>query len=554
MAADSGTYTPETLQRRLKIAEQLTKPINKPIYHWAQGLGEIGEGALGGYMLNRAEKAEKEGAAAQGQALLSMLGGGQQAPSPAAPGPEAPAAPPRQAPGPMADGSMPRGLRNNNPLNIEAGNFTQSQPGFSGSDGRFAKFETPEAGVGAANKLLDVYQNKHGLNTPAGIIGRWAPAGDGNNVSSYAQAVAQKLGIGPNDPIPPEMRPQLIAAMGQHENGRPIGDVAKALLGQPQQMAQASPAAPPGAPGAAAQGGDQRAQIAQMLNNPNPYVQRMGRQLAQEVVKTQLEPNKFGFQMLPDGTMVRTDPRTGAVTPTFQAPSKPTFGIIGEDQFGNKQHGWIDPYKKTVEPAAGTGGTPGAPAAPATVTDANGKVLTVPPGQDPKKFREHVTTATADAMSGKLTEVQANATQFANRMEDAEKNISGLEDQAGGITGAAQQIAGKVPVIGAAMQSEKYQKFDQAKSQFITALLRKESGAAISPSEFARYEKEFFPQPGNTQEVIEQKRQARKVAVDAMKKGTGPMYKPPEGAQKAPQGVDPKVWGVMTPEERALWK
>jgi hypothetical protein len=32
----------------------------------------------------------------------------------------------------------PRGIRNNNPLNIEAGDFTKGQPGFTGSDGRFA--------------------------------------------------------------------------------------------------------------------------------------------------------------------------------------------------------------------------------------------------------------------------------------------------------------------------------------------------------------------------------------------------------------------------------
>ncbi|MEK6878391.1 MAG: hypothetical protein AABY22_02220, partial [Nanoarchaeota archaeon] len=32
---------------------------------------------------------------------------------------------------PASDGSLPRGYRNNNPLNIEAGSFTQGQPGFA---------------------------------------------------------------------------------------------------------------------------------------------------------------------------------------------------------------------------------------------------------------------------------------------------------------------------------------------------------------------------------------------------------------------------------------
>src|SRR6185312_11903427 len=40
-------------------------------------------------------------------------------------------------PAPAMDALAPRGMRNNNPLNIESGNFTQSQPGYAGSDGRF---------------------------------------------------------------------------------------------------------------------------------------------------------------------------------------------------------------------------------------------------------------------------------------------------------------------------------------------------------------------------------------------------------------------------------
>jgi hypothetical protein len=159
-------------------------------------------------------------------------------------------------------GNTPRGYRNNNPLNIESGKFTQGQPGFSGSDGRFAKFESMDQGVGAANKLLDVYQNKHGLNTVSGIVGRWAPAGDGNNVSAYAANVAKQLGIDPNTPIPPEMRQPLIAAMAKHENGRPMPQTLAYDPAQPPavqnlpynpaerppvQMAQDQGALPPGA-------------------------------------------------------------------------------------------------------------------------------------------------------------------------------------------------------------------------------------------------------------------------------------------------------------------
>lgn len=123
---------------------------------------------------------------------------------------------------PAGDMSQPRGLRNNNPLNIEAGAFTKSMPGFKGSDGRFAVFESPDQGIAAADALLMRYAGD-GRNTPARIIEKWAPAGDGNNVSAYAGSVAKALGIGPNDPIPmedPAARRALIDAMSAVENGK----------------------------------------------------------------------------------------------------------------------------------------------------------------------------------------------------------------------------------------------------------------------------------------------------------------------------------------------
>lgn len=559
MAVDSGSYTPETVERNRKIADQLllnsVKP--RPLRHWAEGLGQLGEAGLAGYLGYKADQEGKAGESAQTAALAKLLNGGD-----ATPGATSPASVPPQAsadtPAP-ADAPAPRGIRNNNPLNIEAGGFTQGQPGFAGTDGRFAKFETPDQGTAAASKLLDVYRDKHGLNTVAGIVGRWAPAGDGNNVSAYAANVARQMGIGPNDPIPPEMRPQLIAAMGQHENGRPIAP--QAAPGQQPYQVAGPPVAAPGTPqpspaqavaGALngpigptqAQAGippaappqDNRAKIAAMLTDPSPYVQRMGRQLAQGIIEKDMAPHQYGFQTLPDGTIIRTDPRTGKVEPTYQAATKPTFGQVGEDADGKKTFGFIDPVKGTVTPLQQAQPGDKRP----TVTGPDGKEIVIPAGVDVPTFKKEVSRASADAATGKKTEVQAKAEQFANRMESAEKNISGLEGELTGMKGAAQQIAGGVPVVGSAMQTENYQKASQAKSQFITALLRQESGAAISKSEFERYDKEFFPQPGDSAPVIKQKAQERRVAIEGMKKGAGPAYKAPD-LSSAPAKAAPKV-------------
>ena len=154
----------------------------------------------------------------------------------------------QQQPSPQPSSSLPRGLRNNNPLNIEAGPFASGMPGFLGSDGRFARFETADQGIQAADRLLQSYAGR-GLTTPSQIIGRWAPAADGNDVGSYARSVAAALGVSPDTPLDmqdPTIRRRLIDAMSVHENGTggPSGGSprpAPTAPPRPTQTAQASP-------------------------------------------------------------------------------------------------------------------------------------------------------------------------------------------------------------------------------------------------------------------------------------------------------------------------
>jgi hypothetical protein len=67
------------------------------------------------------------------------------------------------------------------------------------------------------------------------------------------------------------------------------------------------------------------------------------------------------------------------------------------------------------------------------------------------------------------------------------------------------------------------------KRDFINAVLRRESGASISPAEFENAKQQYFPQPGEPATVVEQKRAARETVLNGFRREAGPTYKPPEG-------------------------
>lgn len=123
----------------------------------------------------------------------------------------------------------PRGTRNNNPGNIEDGPFAKSLPGYAGSDGRFALFDTPDNGRNAAYKLFQRY-GEGGKNTVAKVVATWAPPGE-NDTQAYIESVAQTLGVGVSDPLnmnDPAVQAALFDAINGVENGGQSGDISQA--------------------------------------------------------------------------------------------------------------------------------------------------------------------------------------------------------------------------------------------------------------------------------------------------------------------------------------
>ena len=189
---------------------------------------------------------------------------------------------------PTLDALFPRGIRNYNPGNIQNGPFAKSQPGYVGSDGRFAQFDTMDNGLAAHSALLDSYGNK-GLNTLNAIINRWAPSSDGNRPANYAAFVGKKLGIDPNQPLDmsdPNVRKKLAVAMGTFENGMTPTDPRSWMASGSPQPATGAPMQLPGAvaPNTQQQGaqtislGDEENQ--QPFNNIGSTLANMGASIA----------------------------------------------------------------------------------------------------------------------------------------------------------------------------------------------------------------------------------------------------------------------------------
>ncbi|MDK9362489.1 hypothetical protein [Lelliottia wanjuensis] len=124
---------------------------------------------------------------------------------------------------PRGDGykSAPRGIRNNNPGNLNyVGQAGATKEG--GEGGRFAVFESMKHGVAALYRQLQLYF-KRGVNTLSSIVKTYAPASDGNNVDSYISALSRATGKGANEAIDSgdtTTIARLMKGIVDHENGK----------------------------------------------------------------------------------------------------------------------------------------------------------------------------------------------------------------------------------------------------------------------------------------------------------------------------------------------
>lgn len=118
-----------------------------------------------------------------------------------------------------------------------------------------------------------------------------------------------------------------------------------------------------------------------------------------------------------------------------------------------------------------------------------------------------------------MTEGQSKDTVYATRATGA----LGLIDQFGdALTSLPETVGGQVPGVGNYMKSPEFQQAEQAGKEFLQAILRKDTGAAITKPETEEYGTVYLPRPGDSPQVLAQKKISRFRAVEAMKAGMPP--------------------------------
>lgn len=121
--------------------------------------------------------------------------------------------------------NLPRGYRNNNPLNIRySTSNTWLGKVVPNTDGSFEQFTSMQYGYRAALYLIRKYIAA-GNSTIAGIISKWAPATE-NNTQRYIQRVCNTTGYASDTVINAYNKEQmcrLVYAMAIVENGNVSG-------------------------------------------------------------------------------------------------------------------------------------------------------------------------------------------------------------------------------------------------------------------------------------------------------------------------------------------
>ena len=305
------------------------------------------------------------------------------------------------------------------------------------------------------------------------------------------------------------------------------------------------------------------------LSQPDPRAAfEMGMQSTSPLVRSQIAEMLKPQKLSAEETMTRYNPNTGRNEVVaqgagkFRPPLQADTGTFIEYRDPNNPSIVLARVPKTQMPTAGQ----------VVERDDGTFLIDTRTGQ-----ARPVTGAGGQPLTGggkPLTEAQGNSVAFGARAIEANRIATNLENagvrNTGAIRTAIGGVAGMTPFVGEQLEqgvrstfnvlpsaiggtSPEQQQVEQARRNFVSAVLRKESGAAIGVDEYKNEERKYFPQAGDTDAVIKQKQKARELAIEALKAQAGPsgvrQINQIVDAQLSPQDKEALNWANSNPND-----
>lgn len=191
--------------------------------------------------------------------------------------------------------------------------------------------------------------------------------------------------------------------------------------------------------------------------------------------------------------------------------------------------------------------------APAQIQNPDGTVSTVMVDTSDPTNRVPIGQAPAKQTQVKPTDTQRAASAYATRMEEAEKGMSEYVPSQVEFYAWKQKQAGNT--VSNRFLSEDAQKYFNRAQEWMRAKLRKESGAVIGADEAFQEYTTYFPEPGDSPEVIRQKKEARRIAQRELAgQGVAPGGLPTNGGPQPGTVVDGFRFLGGDPNSEASWE
>ena len=213
---------------------------------------------------------------------------------------------------------------------------------------------------------------------------------------------------------------------------------------------------------------------------------------------------------------------------------KPTMATPSEIAQAKASGAEVTPYQAPPSPSVAEGSweeAVGPDGKPILLNSKTGQTRAYPEGVKPK----------ATARERAVTGAEKQTLAFYNRAKQALDDIGPIETKVATANLGRQAQLAYSGFGENIIKTQEQQSYRQAQRAFTEARLRKESGAAIPPAEYANDARTYFAQPGDSKKTIEQKRRSRAVVLEGLRFASGKAYEefygePPPKHEQSPAG------------------